>query len=346
MWTSCPDDDGVPSWWPLRPLVTDLGGEPDAVFIPPAGIDADTSRFRVYENLTATLTAAATEEPLLIVIDDVQWLDPASMRCLTHLTRTLRSCRIGVILTMRDGEPRPDLDRLLAAISRQDGPVQLAIPPLDGAGATALLNQVAGETLPPSEAFALTARTGGNPLLLTEYARLPREERDGGSVPLAARALLDRRLGRLPEPVLVVLRAAAVIGDVFELDLLADVSGLSLGEVVDLLDAAEREAIIAPAHTGRGYQFAHALLRDEILTQLSAMRRQTVHYRIAEELASRADSAHTLVQRAQHLTAARAVADPALTVVACSAAARDAETRWDWMSRLSNGQRRFLPRTI
>ncbi len=198
VWTSCPDDEGIPSWWPLRSLVADLGGDPDAVFVPPPGIDADTSRFRVYENLTALLTVAAAEEPLLVVVDDVQWLDPASLRCLAHLTRTLRSSRIGVILTMRDGEPRPDLDQVLSEFSRHEGSVQLAIPPLDGAGATALLNQVAGETLPASEAFTLTARTGGNPLLLSEYARLPREERDGGAVPLAARALLGRRLAGCP----------------------------------------------------------------------------------------------------------------------------------------------------
>ena len=61
-----------------------------------------------------------------------------------------------------------------------------------------LLNEVTGEQLPASEAFALVRRTGGNPLLLTEYARLPRDDRLAGRLPLAARGLLDRRLTSWP----------------------------------------------------------------------------------------------------------------------------------------------------
>jgi DNA-binding SARP family transcriptional activator len=330
IWTSCPDDDGVPAWWPLRPLVADLDEDPDAVFVPPSGVDADSIRFRVYESLSVVLTKAAAEEPLLIVVDDVQWLDAASVRCLAHLVRSLRSSRIAVVLTRRDGEDRGGLEPLLTSFSRHDGSVFLAIGPLDGAGSTALLNQVAGETLSASEAFKLTDRTGGNPLLLTEYARLPREERSTGAVPLAAHTLFERRLGRLAEPVLVVLRGAAVIGEVFELDLLADVVGLRLPELVDVLDQAEQDAVIVPAHTGHGYQFAHGLLRDEVLAHISTMRRQALHARVADELARREGGPRTLVQRAQHLAAAGAMVDPRAVVEACAIAARDADSRWDW----------------
>ncbi len=150
------------------------------------------------------------------------------------------------------GARRDELEQLLAAFTHQDRAVHVTVPPLDAAAASALLDQVAGEHLPASETFALVARTGSNPLLLTEYARLPPDERHDGSVPAGGAWLLGRRLNRLPEQVLSALSAAAVIGDVFELALLADVLGLSLAEVVDLLELAAGEELIRPATRTRG----------------------------------------------------------------------------------------------
>jgi DNA-binding SARP family transcriptional activator len=329
-WSSCPDDEGVPAWWPLRPLVRDTGTDPDTVFLPEEGLDADTMRFKVYEKLSSRFADASAREPVLMVIDDAQWLDAASLRCLTFLTKALRGQRIGIVLTMRDGEHQAKLDQLLSAFARQDSAMQVAVPPLSGTSASALLYQVSGDDVPPSEAFTLAARTGGNPLLLTEYASLPRAERDGGNIPLAVRNLLGRRLSRLSAQVLSVLRAAAVVGEVFELGLLADVEELNLADVVDLLDAAAADTIIVPARDGYSYQFGHALLRDEILLQLSVMRRQALHARVAEALAQRGSDPQTLIRRASHLSAALPVVDPGLVVAACTAAARDAEARWDW----------------
>ncbi len=74
----------------------------------------------------------------------------------------------------------------------------------------------------------------------------------------------------------------------------------------------------------------HALLRDEVLLRLSVMRRQALHARIAEALGARGGDAQTLVRRAQHMTEALPVVTPAAVFDACTAAARDAERRWDW----------------
>jgi DNA-binding SARP family transcriptional activator/nucleoside-triphosphatase THEP1 len=330
VWSSCPDDEGTPTWWPLRPLVRDLGGDVDAVFLPPAGTDADTVRFQVYEKLSAQLIDAAAQRPLVVVIDDVQWLDAASARCLAFVARALRGHRIGVVLTLRDSEPRLGLEPLLSTLVRQANAVHVVVPPLDAVAASALVDQVSGESLAVPETSELLVRTGSNPLLLIEYARLPPGERSSGGLPLAARSLLGRRLNRLSEDVLSALRAAAVIGDVFELDLLADVLGLSRLQVVDLFDVAAGEEIIMPAHDRHGYQFTHALLRDEVLLRLSVLRRQALHGRIAETLADRGRDTRTLLRRAQHLTEALPLADPHTVVAACTAAAHDAEQRWDW----------------
>ena len=329
-WTNCPDDEGVPAWWPLRSVLSVLGADPDTVLRPPSGVDADTVRFRIYEQLTAALNGATLDSTALVVVDDVQWMDSASLKFLANAARSGQLDGVTFVLTMRDGEPRAELDHLLESVTRAADTLHLAVAPLDARSATSLLNQVAGETLPASEAFALTARTGGNPLLLSEYARLPRAERNSGAVPVAAHALLGRRLRRLPDAVLTTLRAAAVIGDVFELDLLAEVVQLDLLQMVDHLDLAEHEAVITPFYRGLGYQFGHALLRDEVLSQLSAVRRQALHAQIADRLDQRPHDSRSVLRRAQHLLAAQDLVDASVVAAACVAAAREAQERWDW----------------
>jgi len=330
VWTGCPDDANTPAWWPLRSVVVDLDGDPDAVFLPSAGVNADTVRFAAYDQLSSLLVQASAEGPLLIVVDDAQWIDPSSLRWFAVLTTIIERHAVAFVLTVRDGEGRPELHDLLTTLTRQPSAVRLAVPVLDARAATVLLNEVTGEQLPASEAFALVRRTGGNPLLLTEYARLPRDDRLAGRLPLAARGLLDRRLNKLADPVLVALRAAAVIGDVFEVDLLTEVLDVSLTELIDRLDAAASESIIGPAPSGRGYQFTHALLRDEVLLQLSVVPGQALHDRVAEVLASRAHDSYSIARRAHHLSNAVPIVGPHRVVEACVAAATDAEARWDW----------------
>lgn len=330
IWTSCPDDDGVPAWWPLRTLVSHLGADPDEVFLPPPGADADTARFVAYERFSQLLEAGAAGRPLLVVIDDAQWLDTASIRALVYLAHTGRLSRLGIVLTARDRESRPEFDQALATIGREDFITHIPVPPLDAPSASALLRQVAGDTITAADAFALMRRIGGNPLLLTEYARLPEQDRRGGEIPLAARSLLERRLRRLPDGVVATLGAAGIIGDTFELDLLATVTGADILELADRLDAAVADSIIRPAASGVGYQFHHALIRDTVIATLTVLRRQTVHARIGQALAGRGNDPRTLIRRATHLSMAMPIVGPAVVVEAASAAAEAAEDRWDW----------------
>ena len=329
-WTSCPDDLGIPAWWPLRALVSDLGSEPDEVFLPPTSADADTVRFVVYERFSNLLQAASARAPVLVVIDDAQWLDAASIRGLVYLAHTQRVRHLGVILTVRDREHRVEFDEALATISREEFAVHVPIGPLNASNASALLRQVAGDTITAADAFALMQRIGGNPLLLTEYARLPAQDRHSSEIPLAARGLLVRRLHRLPDGVLPVLGAAGVIGETFELDLLAAVTGLDILELADRLDAAVAESVIRPAAAGAGYQFSHGLIRDAVMAELTVLRRQTLHARVAQALTDRAQDPRTLIRRATHLSAALPIVGPAAVIEASSTAARAAENSWDW----------------
>ena len=123
VWTSCPDDPNTPAWWPLRSVVADLDGDPDTVFLPPVGVDADTVRFAAYDQLSSLLAQASAEGPLLVVVDDAQWIDLSSLRWFGVLSTIIERHAVAFVLTVRDGEGRPELHVLLTTLMRQPSAV-------------------------------------------------------------------------------------------------------------------------------------------------------------------------------------------------------------------------------
>ncbi|HEY5842318.1 MAG TPA: BTAD domain-containing putative transcriptional regulator [Mycobacterium sp.] len=330
IWVSCPDEQGAPPWWPMRQLVRALGGEADAVLEVPTDADPDTARFLVYERIHLLLQVS---RPVVVVIDDAQWADATSLSALAYVAGVLRDHPVTVIVTVRDGENPPGLDRLLGTLARGDRNRRIDVPALSAADVATLVNDIAdgpADRITDAEAVVLAERTGGNPFFVSEYARLPRAERAGGDIPSAIKSVLDRRLGSLDPAVLQVLRAAAVIADVFDspaIALLAATTRLDLDTLADYLDEAADERILISAHGRAGYEFAHGLLREHLLAGLPPLRRQRLHAKVAEQL--EADPSPDVAgRRAQHLIAALPLVDPQVVVDACRLAAEQAAGQW------------------
>jgi DNA-binding SARP family transcriptional activator/DNA polymerase III delta prime subunit len=326
VWVTCPDEQATPPWWPMRQLVRGLGGDADEALEVPAQADPDTARFRVYERVQTLLESA--RRPLMVVIDDVQWADSTSAACLAYIAGALWGHPVAVVLTVRDGEHITDVARLLATVARGEGNRHLSLPALSSKDVAVLANQIADDFVDDTEAGVLAERTGGNPFFVSEYARLPRAERD--EIPVAVKSVLERRLTGLEPEVVGLMRVAAVIGDAIDADavaVLARVTGMDFDSLADHLDAAADERIVVSAHTGDGYAFAHGLLREHLVAGLPALRRQRLHLQVADVLADSA-SEDALTRRAQHLVAAQPLADPQDVVSACRLAAEQATQRW------------------
>lgn len=328
VWVNCPDERATPPWWPMRQLVRALGADADEVLEVPEHADPDTARFLVYERIQRLLEEAP--RVLAVVVDDVQWSDTTSASCLAYIAGALREHQVLVIVTVRDGEHTPEVARLLSTVARGEDNRHIEVPALSSADVAALANEVAEEAVTAAEATELADRTGGNPFFVSEYARLPRAERAGNEIPRAVRSVLDRRLAALDPAVVQVLRAAAVIGDVIDADavpVLAHAARVDMDTLADHLDAAADERIVVTAHAGAGYEFAHGLLREQLLGSMPVLRRQRIHAKVAEVLAdSTAQDAPT--RRAQHLVAAQPLVEPATVVHACRLAAEQATAQW------------------
>jgi DNA-binding CsgD family transcriptional regulator len=239
---------------------------------------------RVLESL-----AAAT--PLLVAIDDVQWLDPASARTLTFALRRLEAVPVGVFVTRRGtGGPLPfGLDDALPQGRRE----RLLVGPLDPDHLELLVEERLGEPLPRSLRRRVVAAAGGNPLYALELAAAQRRSGHlrGDLLPLPVRLeeLLADRLERLPseatEPLAAVAGLAAPT-----VALIAAV----LGEhAKTALDAALDDGVLL-VEEGR-LRFSHPLLGVAASARVAPSARRALHARLAARLADPEERARHLV---------------------------------------------------
>jgi DNA-binding CsgD family transcriptional regulator len=262
-------------------------------------------RFAVGAATLSLLAAYAEEQPLLVLVDDVQWLDGSSADALLFAVRRLLAEPIAVLLAAREGEP--------SLLDEARLPT-LALAGLDADAAAALVGRAGREV-----ASRLHRETGGNPLALLELARarLP-EVPPVGPVPVVtsvARAYAERAAA-LPERTRTALVLAAAT-DRGSLALLAR-AGTRLGVAVADLDPAEESGLVALA--GDRVEFRHPLARSAIYAAAPREQRRRVHRVLARELPD-ADAD----RRAWHLAAAAAGPDDTASSALAQAATRARE---------------------
>jgi DNA-binding SARP family transcriptional activator len=333
-WGRCHEDDDAPAYWPwsqlLRPLTP---GDADPIDELLASgelpLDPDARRYRLHERVGEI---ALAEGPRLLIVDDAQWADPASLQLLEFLAVQVRAGRLGVVLTIRTGVERPHLRGTLAAIARHPGAGRLDLAPLGPEDLAELAAGLTGTRLEPTEAAELHERTAGNPFFATEMLRLP-ATRDGAAeapLPAAVRDVIERRLVPLGEDARGALDVAAVVGTSFDLTLLEGASGMDPDRLFDAIDLAVATGLVVTVEgAAGGFRFAHALVRDALLADLSPLRRQRLHARIAEALEHRPrpDPARQIAELAHHRVAASSMVGLGPAHDAVEAAARAAEER-------------------
>jgi DNA-binding NarL/FixJ family response regulator len=258
---------------------------------------AGTERWRLHRALGELLELIAAGRPLLLVVDDVHWADPTTLELLEHLVRRPPADSLLVALGLR---PDAAAERLLAAqrSSGAVGLIALELRPLERAAAEAFLAAV-----PAGGARdELYAQSGGNPLLLRELAR------DGGghAVPGGIVAAVGGEVESLPADARALVRAAAVAGDPFELDLAARIAGLDRPAALAALDVIERQELVRRTDDPRRFGFRHPVVRTAVYEALGAGARLAGHAAAARELRR---TGAPLAVRARHLAHAAAPGD-------------------------------------
>jgi DNA-binding CsgD family transcriptional regulator len=230
--------------------------------------------------LLSTLTRLADTSPLLIAVDDVQWLDTASAVVLEFALRRLRDERVGVLLTERTSHGTTLSSKRFVEAGRR---TEVRIEPLTLAATHHVLKEHLGRSPSRPLLVRIHRAAGGNPLFALEIARLfgeigePRAD-EPLPVPADVGELVRRRIARLPPPTRELLLAASSLSNPRE-DVLHEVFGRAPERA---LGPAERAGI---ARLEGGFvRFAHPLYASAIYSFASAEERREIHRRLADVL--------------------------------------------------------------
>jgi tetratricopeptide (TPR) repeat protein len=282
-WVSCPEGDGAPPFWVWDQLLGQLGVG-DALRAEAGQADPELARFLLFGAAATGIRQAAANRPLLLVVDDLHWADPGSRRLLAAIGGVLATLPVVALCTYRDTEPGAD------ALCAEVGPERhLVLGGLAPDELAAAVRMATGSAVPDALLAGLHARTAGNPYFAAEAVRLLRAEgRLDTSTQLPAellpgtvRAVLERRLARLPASTTELLRVAALLGEELDPPLLAEVAGQPRSAVAAALAQAQAARV-----AGRD-RFAHPLVREVLHAQLGPADRLRWHARIGSVLAGR-----------------------------------------------------------
>lgn len=356
VWGGCLEREGMPSMWPwiqvARALVdtlpvgareewvnSEIGRliEPrDDVLAGSVFPDSGT-QFRLFEKVVALLGRLAASRPSLIVIDDLQWADSASLQLFAHLAARLPAGCV-IIGAMRDRAPAPgeELARTLAAASRVPGHRRIRLASLSVAEVAELIRQETGHDPGSDFVRSIHARTGGNPFFVRELSRFLAENHalTGDSatetrVPATLRDVVKDRLTHLDDAGRNLLHVAALIGRNVSLDVLAEASGLAVQECLDQLDSLAAFALLE--QTPRDpfcYRFTHDLIRDATVGIIPTGQAPYLHLRIADALEATGSDDDSVAERlAYHLLSAGPLTDPARIAHALMRAGSRAATK-------------------
>lgn len=274
----------------------------------PQSTDPDTERYLLYGAVVALLTLASSTQPLVVVLDDLQWADKPSLQLLRHVVANAESARLLVLATFRDSELSTShpLTEFLGALRREAGVHRVELKGFDDTGVLAYMEAAAGQRLEDDGvglAHALHRETDGNPFFVGEVLLnlietnaiyqdaagrwVAAGDLSEMALPSSVREVISARVARLGERTGHVLSAAAVIGKDFDLELLGRVTERDEGELLDLLDGARAAALVREALDVSGrWGFSHALTQHTLYQDLGASRRARIHRQVAEALES------------------------------------------------------------
>jgi DNA-binding SARP family transcriptional activator/predicted ATPase len=322
----------------------------------PAPITEYGQRQRFFDALTLAILAAP--QPLLLVIDDLQWCDQETLSWLHFFLRAAGSARLLVVGCARAEELPPD--HPLGAFLLHPGAGvevhELVLQPLGAVEAAQLAAQVAGRELDGDAAQRLYHETEGIPLFVVEMARSgiaatpdrapardspffrPPPSDDRPPLPPRMYAVIAGRLAHLTPSARTLVGLAAVIGRDYTLDDLLAAGNSDEESVVRALDELWTKRLIREQDVN-SYDFAHDKLREVAYAEISAPQRRLLHRRMAQAFeAAHADDLDPVSgEIASHYERAGLAAPAAAHYQRAAAVAQRVYANEDAMSLLSRG---------
>ncbi len=347
----------------LNPLALQLSGvdHPDAPLIaeflrcgrvPDASLRPEESRLALFRALSSALLRLAARTPLLLVLDDLHWVDQGSIELFEHLVRCAaegewRGVRCGILLVgcIRSDQRNSTIGQRMARLCRETIATRIDLGGLERSHMQELLVGLSVERPSQSLVNVVHDSTAGNPFFVQEVVRVLREAgeltRHGGltvlgrpssyiHLPESVTDALSTRCRALSEGCTRALTYGACLGTQFELSNLAKVMHQDPDDLVELLQDAVDEGLLDCRQ--QSFSFSHPLIRQVCRQLVSEALRQRIHFEIAEHLrrlddAERDNRVHEI---AHHLIESGPLAEAGQVLLYSSAAGTRAELALAW----------------
>jgi predicted ATPase len=267
-------------------------------------IDLSQERSRIFDEIYLTIEKIAEKEPLLLAIDDLQWADEATLQLLHYLARKIRTYRVLICCAYSEDEIVPTggkehpVTRMLERMSSERLFHRIRLKGLNREAIAHIIRQMLNmPDVPNAFIDNLYEQSEGNPFFVSEVVRSLQDEgivgyiREGDvleriSVPRSVKDVIGRRLKRLDENTLKVLRQAALIGNEFNFEILTKVTGIDEFQLLDAIDKLLEEKILLEVEDNTAdaevYRFENIQIRTVLMDRLSGSRKRIMHKRIAE----------------------------------------------------------------
>ena len=299
------------------------------VHAPSADSDA-SERYVLFGCVTDLLARISADTPVLLVLDDLHWADPATAQLFRHLATADAEMRVGILATFRDSEVSADhpITGLLTALHREGNGIRFDLRGLGDDDLLDLLERIAGHDMDDAGVAlrdAILAETAGNPFFVGELVRHLAEtgaiyqNTDGRWVsetevrsfglPVSVREVIGRRVAALGAETQRALALGAVIGRDFNLPVLAKVADIDEDRLIDLCDAAVAASVLQETDDPECYTFAHALIEHALYDGLSPARRARAHRNVAIAIEDQPDSNTRIGELAHHWSLGATPAD-------------------------------------
>jgi predicted ATPase/DNA-binding SARP family transcriptional activator len=285
----------------------------------PVNIDHGDSKKDLFDQYTRVLQSLVRKQPLLLILDDLQWADLGTIGLLFHIARRIEGHRILIlgayrpddVAQFREGELHP-LVQMLTELKRIFGDMEVNLDQTgEGEGRQFIDDFLDTEPNRLDEGFrqALYLHTAGHPLFTIELLRQMQEQGDllqddqgrwiesqvlgWETMPARVEAVIERRVGRLPITLREVLDVASVEGEEFTAEVIAGVKGLDEAEIIRQLsqDLDKRHMLVEASGIKRIgqqrlsiYRFRHNLFQKYVYENLDIVERVYLHEKVGDGL--------------------------------------------------------------
>ncbi|MGC5258777.1 BTAD domain-containing putative transcriptional regulator [Gordonia sp. DT218] len=340
LWGRCIEDGAAPSMWPwvqvlgavlpelddgqrAELLDSDLGRmvtQGATVIPPPREMPDATARFRFYDEAADLLEGVARSHLLIIVLDDLQWADSASLELFGHMAAR-RAPGVTFFASVRSVPRRAAVTNALATLARLPEHRRIEVGPLSTDDISEMVRRETREWPAAGTVVSIATRSGGNAFFVRELSRIlaDRGTIGDGAVPAGVRDVVRERLRTLPASTTDLLEVAAVIGRRVDIALLAAAADRTVDVTLEALDPAVVAGVVDvdPADPFVVI-FDHDLIRETIADDIPTTRAYRLHLSVADQL----DTGGQAARLAGHLWAAGPLADRVRTARALLVSAR------------------------